>query len=44
LNDAYAGTAQLDRNLYVNSATLNGHVNAEILSLPSNGTQSFTVS
>ncbi len=44
LNDAYGGTPQTDRNLYVNGATLNGHVNAEVLALLSNGTQSFAAS
>ena len=44
LNDAYGGTAQTDRNLYVNGAALNGHANAENLVLLSSGTQSFMAS
>jgi hypothetical protein len=44
LNDAYGGAPQTDRNLYVNSVTLNGHANAEAVPLLSGGTQSFAVS
>ncbi len=44
LNDAYGGPG-LDRNLYLNSATLDGKaVGGSTLALLSNGTQSFTAS
>ncbi len=44
LNDAYAGTAATDRNLYVDAATENGVAQAaSALSLMSGGTQSFAV-
>ena len=44
LNDAYAGTPQTDRNLYVNSATYNGQtVAGGSLTLMSAGTQGFSV-
>ena len=47
LNDAYAGTPQTDRNLYVDGATVTypgnvAPINNSTLSLYSQGTQSFT--
>lgn len=44
VNDAYGGTPQTDRNLYVNSIDYNGqHYAADTASLFSNGTAHFTV-
>ena len=44
LNDAYAGTADTDRNLYVDSATSNGAaVSGAHLALMSTGPQAFTM-
>jgi hypothetical protein len=44
INDAYAGTPQTDRNLYVNSIDYNGqHYGADSATLYSNGTEHFTV-
>ena len=43
LNDAYGGTAATDRNLYVNSATIDGTaVSGSALSLMGGGAQGFT--
>jgi hypothetical protein len=44
LNDAYAGTAATDRNLYVNGVTYNGTNTNQSAALMSAGTKSFTVS
>ena len=42
LNDAYGGSASLDRNLYVSSASLNGAtLNSSSLTLDSNGAQTI---
>jgi len=43
LNDAYGGSPQADRNLYVNGAVYNGNVHAEVLALMVNGTQTMVV-
>lgn len=43
LNDAWGGTPATDRNLYVNSASLNGVVlDGSTLSLQANGSKTFT--
>ena len=44
LNDAYGGTPQTDRNLYVSGAAFDGHANAAALTFLSSGTQSFAAS
>jgi endoglucanase len=44
LNDAYGGTSSTDRNLYLDSATLNGTpVAGAALSLSGQGSQQFTI-
>ncbi len=43
LNDAYAGTASTDRNLYVDSITHDGTTTTTNAALLSNGTQAWTV-
>jgi hypothetical protein len=43
LNDAYAGTPQTDRNLYVDSITYAGTTDATNAALLSGGPQSFTI-
>jgi hypothetical protein len=44
LNDAYAGTASTDRNLYVNGVSYNGTATGQTLALMAGGPKTFAVS
>ena len=44
LNDAYAGTASTDRNLYVNGVSYNGTATGQTLALMAAGPKTFAVS